>query len=315
MDKPWAKYLKLGIIHFMIFPEVIRGEGPVVETARKIAEDAFFDVLEVTRVKDAGVLAELGRTLEVAHMDVGFGAQPGLLLNRLSLASLDEATHQRAIADVKMSIDQAYFLGAKLLALFDGPASYPGPEKAEAATRALAESLEELCAYAEGQATDYTLTISLENFDQTIDKKSLIGPTQEAARVAEAVKRSHPSFGLTVDLSHLPLLGETSCQAVEAAGEHLVHVHIGNCIMRDPSQAGYGDNHPRFGAPGGENDVPELVEFLKALFAAGFFQREFPTGKPVVSFEVKPLPGETPELVIASSKRAWQRAWAELAVS
>jgi sugar phosphate isomerase/epimerase len=315
MDKPWAKYLKLGIIHFMIFPEVMGGEGPVVETARRIAEDPFFDVLEVTRVKNPQARQGLKQVLDIAHMDIGFGAQPGLLMGGLNLASLEEEARQAAIADVKSSIDQAYSLEVKLLALLDGAGSYPGSEEAEAATQALVESLKELCAYAQSQADGYTLTISLENFDRTIDKRSLIGPTAEAARVAGMVKETYPDFGLTVDLSHLPLLGETPQEAVGAAGEHLIHVHIGNCLMQDPSQTGYGDNHPRFGVLGGENDVPELVEYLEALFAAGFFAREFPMGKPVVSFEVRPLPGETPELVIASSKRVWQQAWAELGAS
>ncbi|KKL13298.1 hypothetical protein LCGC14_2527180, partial [marine sediment metagenome] len=32
----------------------------------------------------------------------------------------------------------------------------------------------------------------------------------------------------------------------------------------------YGDEHPVFGTPGGENDVDELAEFFKALLEAGY---------------------------------------------
>lgn len=312
MERPWADYLKLGIIHFMIFPEVIGGDGPVVERATRIAEDDFFDVLEITRVNDLQERQRLKEVLEIAHMDVGFGAQPGLLLNRLNLASLDEAARQAAIADVKSSVEQAYFFGAKIMALLDGAGSYPGEDRKREATELLVESLKEICAYAQEVATDYTLTISLENFDQAIDKRSLIGPTADAARMAEMVKASYPNFGLTVDLSHLPLLGETPKEALGAASEHIIHAHIGNCLMRESAHPAYGDQHPRFGIAGGENDIAELVEYLAALFEIGFFERELPTEKAVVSFEVKPLAGESPALVIASSKRVWRKAWARL---
>lgn len=312
MERPWASYLKLGVVHFMLFPEVIGGSGPVVDTARRIAEDDFFDVLEITRVNDPGERQRLKEVLEIAHMDVGFGAQPGLLLNKLNLASFEEAARQAAIADVKSSVDQAYFFGARIMALLDGAGSYPGQARKEEATELLVESLKEICAYAQEKATDYTLTISLENFDQDIDKRSLIGPTADAARVAEMVKAAHPNFGLTVELSHLPLLGETPKEAPRAAKEHIVHAHIGNCLMRDTAHPAYGDQHPRFGIAGGENDVAELTEFLAALFDIGFFEKELPTGKAVVSFEVKPLAGESPALVVASSKRVWREAWARL---
>ena len=314
MDRPWSEYLKLGIIHFMIYPEVIGGEGPIVETATKIAEDSFFDVLEITQVKDPQERQRLKEVLDVAHMDIGFGAQPGLLLNGLNLANLDEAGRRAAVDNVKGSVDEAYFFGARIMALLDGPNSNPGPALREEATARLVDSLKEICAYAQEKATDYTLYISLENFDYDIDKNSLMGPTAEAAKVAEKVREDYFNFGLTVDLSHLPLLRETSRQALEAAKDHIIHAHIGNCIMADKEQVGYGDQHPRFGVVGGENDVAELVEYLEALFAIGFFARDLPTDKAVVSFEVKPLPEETPELVIASSKRVWREAWARLSV-
>jgi len=63
MDRPWNIYMQLGIVHFMLYPQVIKGEGPIVETARVIAEDDFFEVIEVGPIKDQGVWAELkGRT-------------------------------------------------------------------------------------------------------------------------------------------------------------------------------------------------------------------------------------------------------------
>lgn len=304
--------MDVGIIHFMIYPEVIGGEGPIVETASKIATDDFFNVLEVTYVNDPETQAKLKGVLETAHMRVGFGAQPGLLLNKLNLADLNESGRQTAVAKVKEGIDQAYFFGAHILALLDGPQSYPGPERAEEAKDQLVRSLGEICQYALDKSTDYELFISLENFDRTIDKKSLIGPSAEAAEVAARVKEKYHNFGLTIDLSHLPLLGESPLEALGAAKDHVIHIHIGNCYIEDETHPAYGDQHPRFGLARSPNDVEQLVEFLRALFAIGYFEKELPTPRPVVSFEVKPLPGEPAELVIANSKRVLKEAWARL---
>jgi hypothetical protein len=33
---------------------------------------------------------------------------------------------------------------------------------------------------------------------------------------------------------------------------------------------------------------------------------------PIVGFEIKPMPGEDPDIVIAGTKRVWKEAWARL---
>lgn len=312
MDTPWQAFMHLGIVHFMIYPQVMGGEGPVIESARKIAEDDFFNVLEIAKVKDEAVRQELKKLFETSALGVGMGAQPGLLMNKLNLANLDEDGRKAAVANVKESIDQAYFYGARITATLDGAGSYPGPEKAAQATEQLVKSLKELCTYAEEQADEYLMTISLETFDRSVDKKSLIGPSDEAVKLAAEVRRDHPNFGLTIDLSHLPLLGESSRHALQTTRDYLVHIHVGNAAFRDRSHPAYGDNHPRFGCSGGENSVAELTEFMQELVKVGFFQKKLPTPMPVVTFEVKPMPGETPELVIASTKRVFKEAWAKV---
>jgi sugar phosphate isomerase/epimerase len=129
--------------------------------------------------------------------------------------------------------------------------------------------------------------------------------------VAAAVKEDFPDFGLMYDLSHQPLLDEEALPALTLLKDHLVHVHVGNCV-KDPAHPAYGDQHPRFGLPGGENDVPELVDFLRALFEIGYLKGAVEGPLPIVGFEVKPLPGEASETVIASAKRVWREAWARV---
>jgi sugar phosphate isomerase/epimerase len=233
-------------------------------------------------------------------------------LNGLVLADLDESGRKAAVTKMKEGVDSAYYYGARLMAVFDGMQSYPGPEKAEEATDQLVKSLGEICQYAEDQAKDYLLAISLEAFDRTVEKKSLMGPSPEVAQMAGRVKTAHSNFGITVDLSHLPLLGESPIESLTPLQPHLIHVHVGNAYTADTESPAYGDQHPRFGLAGSSNDVSQLVEFFQALFAIGYFDKDLPTVRPVVTFEVKPLPGEASELVIASCKRVMKEAWARL---
>jgi hypothetical protein len=93
--------------------------------------------------------------------------------------------------------------------------------------------------------------------------------------------------------------------------EHLVHAHVGNCV-KAPGRPGYGDQHPRFGFPGGENGVAELTAFLRGLFEIGYLKKTPDGGKPWVGIEVKPMPGETSDMVLANTKRAWIEAWARV---
>jgi len=45
MIEPWYKYVNIGTIHFMSFPEVMKGEGPIIETLEKILANDFFLLL------------------------------------------------------------------------------------------------------------------------------------------------------------------------------------------------------------------------------------------------------------------------------
>lgn len=312
MDTPWSAYMQVGLVHFMMYPEAMQGNDDVLQSIERVAADPFFEVLEITKIKNPAVRQKVRDVADMAHLDLGFGAQPGILMNKLNTAALDEDARRAGVAEIKASIDQAYEHGCKLLAMIDGLESWPGEAKKQRALDQVVKSLNEICEYAEQQAKSYQLTISLETFDRSIEKKSLLGPTRDAVAVAERVKAKHKNFGLTIDLSHIPLLGETIEESLTLAKDHLIHTHIGNCQMRDPGLASYGDKHPRFGAPLTENDSDALAEFLSTLFKIGFFQKELPTRRPVVTFEVRPLPGERQDILLANCRRVLEEAWAKV---
>ena len=303
MHESWHRYLRLGIVHFMAFPAVLKGDGPIVETLAQIAGDEFFTAIELGWVNDARARGAAAALLRESHLSVGFGAQSALLVTKSNLNALDEAERKKAVTLVQQCIDQAAELGAKRVAVLSGP--YPGAADEERAKQRLVESLLDLSAHGRGRG----IGITLETFDRTIEKKALAGPTRLCVEISESVRRDFPEFGLMLDLSHIPLVGEGIRECLTIGRDHLVHAHIGNCVMRDRAHPAYGDQHPRFGIEGGENDTPEVVEFLRCLFDIGFLGG---AERPFLSFEVKPQPQETPQAVISGTKRVFQEAWAQL---
>ncbi len=303
MNEPMRKYFKPGLIHFMAFPSTMKGEGPIVETVRRIAMDDYFDAIEITWIKDPAVRETVAGILETSHLTVGYGAQPRLLTTGLNINDLNEGNRAKAVATLKEGIDEACQIGATGLAFLSG--KYEERTKEES-YRALLASTRELCAYAK---TKGKLRIILEVFDYDIDKKSLIGPAPLARRFASDIRPEYDNFGLLVDLSHIPMIHETCEQAILPVKDYLVQAHMGNTVIKDPGCTAYGDTHPRFGFPNGENDVAELTEYLRVLLKAGFLNPENP---PILSFEVKPWGDEDPELVIANAKRTLNQAWARV---
>ncbi len=301
MKESLHAYMRVGIVHFMAWPATIRGEGPILETVRRIATDDYFDAIELTWIKDGATRARVANMARCSKLAVGYGAQPRLLTTGLNINDLNEEGRQRAVATLKEGIDEACELGAEGFAFLSGRYA---EETKEASYAALLASTRELCAYA---ASRGSMPVNLEVFDYDIDKKSLVGPTELACRFAREVRRDHGNFGLLVDLSHIPMYRESAEQSILPVRDMIRHVHIGNTVIRDPSLAGYGDTHPRFGFEGGENDVRQVAEFLRVLLFAGVLRTENP---PFLSFEVKPWGDEDPELVIANAKRTLNRAWA-----
>lgn len=311
MEGPWRKHVRLGVIQFMMFPDAAGNPARTVEAVKQILLDDSFDVVVVTKLDQETIRTVRTMALE-AHASVGISTAPVILGGKLNLANLDEEGREAAVAAVRPSLDDSYVLGARVVEVLDGARSYPGPQDERKAVDQLVKSLKELCQYAKDRAQGEPTWIGLETFDRAVDKRSLVGPSELAVEVAQRVRQEHENFGITVDMGHVPLIGESYRDSLAATADYLIHAHLGNCIRDDKGHAYYGDTHPALGLPGGVADVPELAEFLGALRDVGYFEKSLPSGKPWVTFEVKPQPGQAPELLMANCKRAFKEAWALL---
>ncbi len=300
MDKSMRKYMKVGIILHMAFDGLATGEGPILEALKKIVKDDYFEAVEVTQIKDPSVRKAAADMIACGHMTVAYGGQPRMLTTGMNINDLEEEKRKAAVQSLKEGIDEAYELKA---AGFSYLAGRYEEETKEASFEALVNSSRELCEYAKSKGD---MPVVLEVFDYDIDKKSLIGPVDMAKRLARTMTEEYENFGLLVDLSHIPMLHETLEENLLPIKDYIKHAHMGNTVIRDKNLPDYGDNHPRFGFPGSENDVEELAAYLRILLDIGFLDE---TTRPIVSFEVKPYKDEDSEVIIANAKRTLNLAW------
>ena len=222
-------YMKVGIVHFMAFPQCGTGEGPIYDSLTKIAEDDFFSAVEITWIKDPAERKRVKNLLAASHLTVGYGAQPCLLSQKLDLNSFDPAERKKAVDQVKACTDEAAEVGAGAIAVLSG--KDPGARRDEA-MKLLLDSLRELAGYAKGRG----LRLILESFDSKYDKKCLIGPAKDALAVCKALRKDFPDFGIMIDLSHLPIQDESPKKALGTLKKpNIAHIHIGNAVKEQPS--------------------------------------------------------------------------------
>jgi len=294
--------MKVGIVHFKAFPECVNGDGPIVETVTKLAEDGFFTAIEVGGIKDVKDRATIARILEIAGMEVAYATQPTLFPMKVSLCSLDKTERRKALNAVFNCLKQAYDVGATAIRIPSG--KDPGPEKREEAKKILIDSLSQILEKAKEMGNPL---VTLKIFDRLYDKEALIGPADDALDIAEALCPSYEQFGLLTDLSHFPLLHEDPAETLPKLQKYVKAFHIGNCVYKDRLHPCYGDLQPRFGVEGGEVDIPMLSKYYRVLKDLNLIG---PDKMPMVSAEVRPLLAmETSELIIANCKRAIQEAW------
>jgi len=307
----WAHLMDFGVIHPLIYLECRGGAGPIMETLPAIISDTVFGAIEIAPIKDPEVRQKAKALLAQSQLQVVYLPILPVLLEKLEPGSADSDQRRAALSRLKSLIDEAIDFGC-VMAMVQGPLD-PGPDQRAATTERLAADLRELCDYATAHSRQRQLFLTFENFDRDVEKKRLIGPTVEAAALARAVDR--PNFGLTIDLSHLPLLRETAAQALHTAAPYLIHAHIGNCVADHPDSPLYGDFHPRFGHPLGCNDLPQVVDYLRQLDAVAYWSqaRERLGSTPILSMELRTIPGEeSPEAILANGKRTFMRAWAQV---
>jgi len=291
----------IGIVSFMAYPEIGQGKGPVVQSIKKIAADPFFSLIEIAHIEDAIIREEVKKILTASSIRVSFGAHPAIFGQKLNMNSADDKIRDKSVDILQRLIDEAYQMNAESFVFVSGPRSTEA--SLESQLEMIKLSIDKLCSYSLKKAKEYgkdLIDMILETFDhKPFAKNRLIGPTDIAVELAKSIRVKHKNFGLLLDLSHLPILGEDYRDSLLKAKEYIKHIHIGNCILKDKDHIAYGDEHPRFCIDKGEIFTGQLAGFIKTLDKIGYLLDP----KNAISFEVKPLKGEDPDITIAGSKR------------
>jgi sugar phosphate isomerase/epimerase len=222
-------------------------------------------------------------------------------LRKLSFASTDYAEQAQCRMIVSDMVEQAASIGASGFIFASGG---PTPKQATAENySAFADFCRWLCA----ELKPHGITALLEPFDMDFDKCYLMGSTARCVELIESLNVDN--IGIELDMAHLPLMGEAFLPAIKTTAPWLKRIHLGNCVMRDKQDPFYGDKHPPMGYVGGEIDIPELVEILKALWDIGYLNEK---DRGDLVLELNPFPGKTIDESIADNLGRLDQAWQQV---
>ncbi len=284
----------------MAYPSSQKSEELYLSTLKELLYDETFEVIEIGKIPFPSLEGIVPSLIHSAHAELTYSGHSLLFARNANINATDEAERKRAVEILKNGIDEAYEFGALDFQFLSR--QYDADRVGEHLD-ALVKSTIELCEYA---ASKGDMIVCHEIFDYDIDKKSLVGPVDRAEEYARRVCSELDNFGLMVDCSHIPMLRESLDESLDPIRDYIVHAHMGNTLIADPSHPFYGDTHPSFGYPGSENDTEYLTSYLKKLLDFGYLDTE---RRPVLSFEVKPQGDEDPRIVVANAKRTLRDAW------
>jgi len=283
---------KIGIVVFMAFPELIKSDEGAAERIKTLAEDPFFDLLEISHISDA----EWSRAVDYLKklerpVDIALGMQPEILIRGYNPSSPNEEERKKAEQRLVELTRIACSRKMKAVALCSGP-TVPEAER----EKAIESTKKTLRALAE-EASKCGIPVYLETFDVVWDRKRLLGNLPLASKVIEDVRATHPNVYILWDLSHAPMLGE-SPEDLRHYADLIGHIHIG-CAKKIGDK--FYDTHPGFYRPGAVNDERDVAKLLAVLSDMKY--------RGAISFEVKPEEGQEPLEVINAAKSVLVRAY------
>ena len=301
MKEPLRKFARLGLSHFMFYPKCMEDSDDHVRTLEALVKRSDIETFDCFIPYGQQRQERLIRAIrQSGKEDIGYFIHH-FPYGKLSMASPSPFEQHQTRLIVEEMIPQCVACGAKTLTIASGP---PSPE---VATQDHYASFAAFCRWLCGELRPHGIALLIEPVDTTVDRKFLYGSTASCVALVESLKTDADNFGILLDLSHLPLMAETSSHAVKTVAPHLKRVHLGSCVMQDKNHPRYGDRHVPIDFEGGEIDVPELTTFLRRLLEAGFLNEENPG---TMVFEIAPWPPQRDvEEVITDSFEQLYQAW------
>ncbi len=281
----------IGIVAFMIFPDLLQLTKDFNERLRPLITDPFFDLIEMTPIVDDVEWSKVVELNKSYGKKFALALQP-LIINRgINVNAIDETERKKATEIIVSEVRRAGLRGVRAVGMCSGP-NIEGPNR-EAAIEALTKSLIEIG----GEASKYDMKVFLETFDTIWDRKRLAGPLPTTVKIIEKVRESVKNVYIMWDLSHAPLLNEDP-ELLRSYSDFIGHIHIG-CGKRVGEKLL--DTHPGFYRPGALNTEIEVAKLLRVLHDMGY--------KGAISFEIKPEQDQNPFEVLNAGKGVLLRAF------
>ena len=285
----------LGVNHQFLYPEAMTDAVAHTETLKKSTELDMIDALDcwVWRGQRAreeiAILRGCGKTI---NYNIGDRAGEKACFP----CSPDREDRVYAYDTLMREIEYALAVGSKKIVFASGR---DVPEDREGAKERLGELIVTIA-----KQLPRDVVLALEPTDRDIDKHFLLGPLDETVSFIKRCRRYAPALGLLLDMCHVPLMHETLESALEKVDDTLVHIHLGNCMIKNKKDEFYGDKHIPWGYNGAEYGEDEGIKFLGMLKNIGYFDKKGAT----VSFEMRPYPDMSAEESLARFVDVWNRA-------
>ena len=300
-------FVTFGIAATMLRPASFDSVADHLEAIKAGCALEGYQSLELFISDDARVAAEEVKMLRDSGKSVNYNApMPFQLGGDCNPGNPDPVIRKNAIALAHKHLDYAAQAGSKLFCLAPCPDE---PTARDEAKQAYREFLTSAAEYA------YTLgiTLAIEPVERHRFKKLLLGSTAETAQFIQVfIDAGIPNIKLMLDFAHLPLMEETTEDALPISMKTgLVHVHMGNAVLK-PESVYYGHTHPPIGIPDGLWDVEDIADQFAALIKAGYISLTPSAAKPTVSLEVRPYSGVCYE---TSAKFAYEKVAAAFEIA
>jgi sugar phosphate isomerase/epimerase len=299
MDTPLTDYARLGLTLNGLFPTK-HDPRAHLEALPRIVNRTDIEVVDLTipygrefRQKAIEIVKASGKTT----------VYNGYLMPTplIPLGTLSPTERAQLLLLARDQVDVACEIGSRYFMQSVG--ADPGEAGRSRAFDGLAEYIAELDDYIK---TKSRMAFLIELMDRHVHKKSLCGPSLEVVDFVRRTRERVPDLGVVLDLNHLVLMGESWREVFLRCREYLLHLHLGNCILKDRSHPLWGGNHPPIGIEGGEIDVPQLTELFRLLLEIGYLNQET---RGMMSLEIVRFPGRSPEETIEDNLERLRAAW------
>jgi len=289
------KNVILGVNHQFLYPKSMVDAVEHTETLKKASLLDCVDALDCWIWRGQRAKEEI-RILRSSGKIINYNIGDRFGENPVFPCSPRKEDRIYAYDTLMREIEYACELGSKKIVFASGPDL---PEDRKGAKERLAELIVLI-----SKQLPRDVALALEPTDRDIDKHFLLGPLDETVDFIKKVKRFAPALGLLLDMCHIPLMHETLESALEKADGTLVHIHLGNCMIKDERDPFYGDKHIPWGYPGAEYGADEAVTFIKLLEKNGYFDKNYST----ISFEMRPYDAMSAEDSLLKFVEVWNKA-------